>query len=437
MSLTKVSYAMIEGDPISVLDYGAVGDGVTDDTTAIQNALAASNNVVVPSGTYVVKGTITLAANKALSLNSSTLLKPSSSTNTDPIVNITGSNAILQGNGNASLVSQVNTPNGIVGLFDAAHVNNIFSARVSGLTLQGDDDATSNIIYAESGSQQGGTGYTYFTFLDSLVLTNGANGIYFTAEVNAALISNIIIKYMNVAAFNFVGTASANANVYANTINNIWYTNSTDTTFAKLRYATNNAFTNCMAEQGGGVSALYADLDATAQANTFKGVSNVAGGSVTTDDGDNFFEMNGSTISDVGTWTPTIVGGTTAGANTYFYQYGQYIRMGRLVYVQFFVQINAKDGAMAGDVLVGNLPVTSKAMSGGTNGSPTIAVSGYTNLTLPANYTQVNVQVAPGGTLAYVRRMGSAQAAANVQTSEIANSFTIAGSGIYLASSPY
>ena len=31
MGLTKVTYAMIEGAAINVLDYGAVGDGVTDD----------------------------------------------------------------------------------------------------------------------------------------------------------------------------------------------------------------------------------------------------------------------------------------------------------------------------------------------------------------------------------------------------------------------
>lgn len=35
MGLTKVTYAMIEGSPINVLDFGAVGDGVTDDTAAI------------------------------------------------------------------------------------------------------------------------------------------------------------------------------------------------------------------------------------------------------------------------------------------------------------------------------------------------------------------------------------------------------------------
>jgi len=41
MALTKVSYSMIQAASINVADYGAVGDGVTNDTTAFINAFAA------------------------------------------------------------------------------------------------------------------------------------------------------------------------------------------------------------------------------------------------------------------------------------------------------------------------------------------------------------------------------------------------------------
>ena len=43
MSLTKASYSLITGAPINVKDYGAVGDGATNDASAIQLAITAVN----------------------------------------------------------------------------------------------------------------------------------------------------------------------------------------------------------------------------------------------------------------------------------------------------------------------------------------------------------------------------------------------------------
>lgn len=50
---------------LNVADYGAVGDGTTDNTTAFSNALSAASSlggatVLVPPGTYLVNGTLTL-----------------------------------------------------------------------------------------------------------------------------------------------------------------------------------------------------------------------------------------------------------------------------------------------------------------------------------------------------------------------------------------
>ena len=49
MALTKVSQLMIADDAITLAEFGAVGDGVTNDYTAIQAALtyASANNVPI------------------------------------------------------------------------------------------------------------------------------------------------------------------------------------------------------------------------------------------------------------------------------------------------------------------------------------------------------------------------------------------------------
>lgn len=54
MSLTKVTYSMIDGAETNVLDFGADPTGVADSTTAIINALAAADVVYLPAGTYKV-----------------------------------------------------------------------------------------------------------------------------------------------------------------------------------------------------------------------------------------------------------------------------------------------------------------------------------------------------------------------------------------------
>jgi hypothetical protein len=62
MSLTKVTYSMIEGAPVNVLDYGADPTGVADSTAAIQAAVNAGDAVYVPAGTYITD-VVNLSAN--------------------------------------------------------------------------------------------------------------------------------------------------------------------------------------------------------------------------------------------------------------------------------------------------------------------------------------------------------------------------------------
>ena len=69
LALAPVAYAA--NGMYNVRDYGAVGDGSTDDTTAFQNALNAANNdggglVTVPAGQYMIATRLNVPANVAL-----------------------------------------------------------------------------------------------------------------------------------------------------------------------------------------------------------------------------------------------------------------------------------------------------------------------------------------------------------------------------------
>ena len=58
MALTKVTYSMINGAMVNVLDYGAIGDNTTDCTAAIQAAVNTGLPVFFPSGVYRINNPI-------------------------------------------------------------------------------------------------------------------------------------------------------------------------------------------------------------------------------------------------------------------------------------------------------------------------------------------------------------------------------------------
>ena len=101
----RVSF--LENEYANVKFYGAIGDGVTDDTTAFKNAFATGKNIYIPEGTYLISDSIPLK-----------------------------SNTIIFGNG---LIYDTYQPTDETGLFNGDHISNV---TIDGIRIQGTGSLT-------------------------------------------------------------------------------------------------------------------------------------------------------------------------------------------------------------------------------------------------------------------------------------------------------
>lgn len=178
MALTKVTYSMIEGTVVNVLDYGAIGDGSADDTTAIQlaiDSLANGGVVYLPVGTY--KTTATL------------------------IDNATTITLLGDGASETSSVPTVIKPTGaIVGIkFDGNR------SGASNLTIEGDGgtpDTSSHGIWARSSRGQ---------WSNLVVKSCRGDGIYFSLG-NCSVFQNISVLSNGRHGLNIDATGETPAN---------------------------------------------------------------------------------------------------------------------------------------------------------------------------------------------------------------------------------
>jgi hypothetical protein len=108
-----------------------------------------------------------------------------------------------------------------------------------------------------------------------------------------------------------------------------------------------------------------------------------------------------------GSWTPTIVGQTVAGTNTYSFNVGTYFKIDKLVFITGFIIMSAKDAAMAGPIFINGLPFASQA-SPLVNAYIGVAfyanITGLTGTAVSGNIAQSSSQMlvyqepVPGGT---------------------------------------
>jgi hypothetical protein len=151
MALTKASFSMIANAPINLLDYGAVGDGIVNDTIAVQAAVTAaraqggeSRKLYWPRGTYLITNTIILGTNQYIEFDPGVTINfvPVDPLNTPLFVAANQSEVYLNGNG-ATLIGTRGTVAG-QGSGNAIELYGTDNATVRNFVIK--DFATDGII---------------------------------------------------------------------------------------------------------------------------------------------------------------------------------------------------------------------------------------------------------------------------------------------------
>jgi hypothetical protein len=165
---------------VSVLDFGAVGDGVADDSIAINAALLASKNVEFPGGyTFKTSGTISVASGSFLTVNgkitgTGTFLCSGS-------VSITGTGSFEQ---NSANIYKVDVNSGNIYISGVSFIGTglgTFSGHAIGVTPS-TSDVISSIRIKDCrfyGTQYG-------------ILRNGSQGTVIDVEVDGNIFNNIV-----------------------------------------------------------------------------------------------------------------------------------------------------------------------------------------------------------------------------------------------------
>ena len=480
MSLTKVSYSMINGAAVNVLDFGAAGNGTTNDSAAIQSAIdyAALNNLSLyfPSGVYA---------------HTSTLVWKNGVRYFGPNVNVSnslGAVLVYTGSNDANVI---NNP---------INASTFASIRIEGITFVCNSLAAGKALFYDTGST-----YLYIEHCKFNISGAGSFGLVFH-QTEVSTISKCIFE-----ALGDIGLGAlirlADGPVLKHPTAIVGYTNRITITDNQINPTLGGSQAIGIWDDGGvvhtikdnnfnggsigiyllrpypveissneiegyttaGISCglagagltglqivgnyLLAVPPAIAFANnsiaeltyTDNVISVLGGGpcetniagnpsakifasnnrevSVGNNPYNNYLQLNVDTVG-----TMSLAGSTTAGTQTYSQNTMTWRTMGDVCFFNVYIVLTNKDAATAGNIRLTGLPFPARSASAQTT---SVTVAYLSDITLTASYTQLSGIIQPGNSFVELVQAGSGQPAAFLPTAGIANTTQIMVSGVY------
>jgi hypothetical protein len=437
---------------VTVKDYGAIGDGTTDDTVAIQNAINENNGNLIyfPNsvGGYKITSTLTLSGHTGTELIFSNGGKITA--------NLPSNNYAIQflncqycKLANAYIYTNQNGINLDVGATNNSTYNQILnSVIVNNGTLSATPPSMASLGLNSIGINfaSPGVGYgNYYNLIADSRISNFATGVYMQNFANAnKLTQNTVDFYWRgiviesdenqlVAGYftNAPGTSLYSTECYH--IGN--------SSISPVAYATFNTINGTVAEPGNYSLMLNIDRSGNNSINVISNCSGFQTGTALSTD----LIINGNTYTNgivVGSgssnlnsfldnlpFTPNVYGLTTAGAPTYGVQKGVYSRVGNIV--TFFLYVTVTDfGGAAGQLAIGGLPINSFTQA---NSYQAITIGEMQNVVIGSG-NQLTARINGSNSNAIVLYknplLGGASSALNV--SDCSATFYIVLSGSYL-----
>ena len=383
MALTKARYSMVSGDPVNVDDFIPAGTNIatTDCTSFIQAAIDAASAdggrvVVFGANTYRIDSTVEIKANTTKIEGRSAVLDyygtgvavdfvPISGT-TYPVSCSISELSVLVRTATSGTGFRIRSSYSTFDRLDVVLYSAATSAR--GITLVGDDANGTGPYYntfirCTVQSQSSSTDHIGISLVANAPNYRSPNANTFIGGRVGQCLKGIVIKGNGNSFYNptvenasSAGTAIIfEADTAVNCVNNNVFGAYVENASVGISFTANAASNSVYSDFITGASTVYSDLGTD---NIFVG----ANGPAIFPSG---VKLAGSSSSDTqvlddyeeGTWTPAIAGSTTAGTYEISVSQADYIKIGKLITVNFrIVMAGSLTGGGSGNLEITDLP---------------------------------------------------------------------------------